>query len=68
MTAAISHADSYAVCRVCGTIWRTPRWTTPRECPEADCDAGWLDIAVFADEKNARRVAAQPDGGFTWPK
>lgn len=49
----------YTVCRVCGATWETKAVQSPRQCIIEGCDAGWLDIAQFADIADAGRAARE---------
>ncbi len=55
----------FARCRMCGAKWPIPQWSQPRKCLDAECEAGWLDIAMWRSEAEADAMV--PDGGFSWP-
>ena len=54
----------YVVCTVCGTRWEllAVPWSDaaqPRQCRNAECDAGWTDLPAFRDKTYADLAASK---------
>jgi hypothetical protein len=47
----------HVVCRECGARWTAAN--QPRSCKTSKCEAGWLDLPMFAAVLDADRAAAK---------
>lgn len=49
----------HVVCCICGCRWTTESVEQPRQCQREGCEAGWMELPMFADKADADRTAEQ---------
>lgn len=49
----------HVVCTVCGCRWTTDSLHQVRQCRNKECEAGWMDLPMFASKTDADNTADQ---------